>query len=198
MISQIYSTEVAILRRLLEPENADLPPEAARFILALIRQESVFKPLAKSPAGARGLLQLTMDAAQKYGPGAGLNALRENQLYQPETSITLGAEYIEHLATLFPGVAFGSNYFVTVEQTASEPFGTVPQGCDLGCPAFLAYGSVLDNVSGDATTLEAQYLKELQTGCERNHCDYVLMNTGRPLAEALTEYLARRLRVRIR
>jgi len=73
-----------------------------RFILALIRQESVFKPTAKSPAGARGLLQLTMDAAQKYGPGAGLNALRENQLYQPETSITVGAEYIEHLTSLFP------------------------------------------------------------------------------------------------
>lgn len=65
------------------------------------------------------------------------------------------------LSTLFPGVTFGSNYFVTVEQTASEPFGTVPQGCDLGCPAFLAYGSVLDNLSGDATTLEPQYLKEL-------------------------------------
>ena len=75
-----------------------------RFILALIRQESVFKPFAKSPAGARGLLQLTMDAAQKYGPGAGLNALAENQLYQPETSIRVGAEYIEHLATLFPGM----------------------------------------------------------------------------------------------
>lgn len=73
-----------------------------RFILALIRQESVFKPFAKSPAGARGLLQLTMDAAQKYGPGAGLTALRENQLYQPDTSIKLGAEYIEHLVQLFP------------------------------------------------------------------------------------------------
>lgn len=65
------------------------------------------------------------------------------------------------LSTLFPGVPFGSNYFVTVEQTASQPFGNVPQGCELGCPAFLAYGSVLDNVSGDATTLEAQYMKEL-------------------------------------
>ena len=73
-----------------------------RFILALIRQESVFKPLAKSPAGARGLLQLTMDAAQKFGPGAGMNALRENQLYQPETSITVGAEYLEHLSNMFP------------------------------------------------------------------------------------------------
>lgn len=75
-----------------------------RFILALIRQESVFKPMAKSPAGARGLLQLTMDAAQKYGPGAGLNAPHESQLYQPETSITIGAEYIEYLSTLFPGM----------------------------------------------------------------------------------------------
>ena len=75
-----------------------------RFILALIKQESVFKPLAKSPAGARGLLQLTMDAAQKYGPGAGFNSVRESQLYQPDTSITLGAEYIEHLTSMFPGM----------------------------------------------------------------------------------------------
>ncbi len=73
-----------------------------RFILALIKQESVFKPLAKSPAGARGLLQLTMDAAQKYGPAAGLNSLRESQLYQPETSILVGAEYLEYLTKLFP------------------------------------------------------------------------------------------------
>jgi soluble lytic murein transglycosylase len=73
-----------------------------RFILALMRQESVFKPLAKSPAGARGLLQLTMDAAQKYAPGAGFNSLRENQLYQPETSIAVGAEYLEHLTQMFP------------------------------------------------------------------------------------------------
>ena len=73
-----------------------------RFILALIKQESVFKPLAKSPAGARGLLQLTMDAAKKYAAGAGVSNLTENQLYQPETSIQLGAEYIEQLAKMFP------------------------------------------------------------------------------------------------
>jgi len=70
----------------------------------LIKQESVFKPFAKSPAGARGLLQLTIDAAQKYGPAAGLNSVQESQLYQPQTSITLGAEYVEHLAKLFPGM----------------------------------------------------------------------------------------------
>lgn len=42
-----------------------------------------------------------------------------------------------------------------------------------------------------------RYQKDLQAGCERNRCDYVLMNTGRPLAETLTAYLARRLRVRL-
>jgi soluble lytic murein transglycosylase len=73
-----------------------------RFILALIKQESVFKPTAKSPAGARGLLQLTMDAATKFGPAAGYRSVSENQLYQPETSITVGAEYLEHLTDLFP------------------------------------------------------------------------------------------------
>jgi len=43
-----------------------------------------------------------------------------------------------------------------------------------------------------------KFLKDLQEGCERNRCDYVPMNTGKPLAETLTEYLARRLRVRAR
>jgi uncharacterized protein (DUF58 family) len=42
-----------------------------------------------------------------------------------------------------------------------------------------------------------KYIDDLQTGCERNRCDYVQMNTARPLAEALTEYLARRLRTRV-
>lgn len=42
-----------------------------------------------------------------------------------------------------------------------------------------------------------KYMTELQKGCERNRCDYVLMNTARPLAETLTAYLARRLRVRL-
>ncbi len=73
-----------------------------RFLLALMRQESVFKPYAKSPAGARGLLQFTIDAAQKYARGAGLSSVSETQLYQPDTSILLGAEYVEELSSMFP------------------------------------------------------------------------------------------------
>ncbi|MCS6976634.1 MAG: DUF58 domain-containing protein [Gemmatales bacterium] len=40
------------------------------------------------------------------------------------------------------------------------------------------------------------FLKELQQGCEADQCDYVLMDTSRPLGDALGEYLARRLRVK--
>jgi soluble lytic murein transglycosylase len=75
-----------------------------RFILALIRQESVFRPTAKSPAGARGLLQLTIDAAQKYAAHAGFGDVSENQLYQPETSIRLGSEYLAELSAMFPNL----------------------------------------------------------------------------------------------
>jgi soluble lytic murein transglycosylase len=75
-----------------------------RFILAIIRQESVFRPMAKSPAGARGLLQLTIDAAQKYARNVGLTGLMESQLYQPETSILIGSEYLKELFDLFPNM----------------------------------------------------------------------------------------------
>lgn len=75
----------------------------ARFILAIIRQESVFRPRAKSPAGARGLLQLTIDAAERYAPNAGIKGLRETDLYHPETSIILGSEYLADLLRMFPG-----------------------------------------------------------------------------------------------
>jgi uncharacterized protein (DUF58 family) len=41
------------------------------------------------------------------------------------------------------------------------------------------------------------YLEALRTGCENNRCDYVLMSTGRPVADNLAAYLARRLRTKI-
>jgi uncharacterized protein (DUF58 family) len=42
-----------------------------------------------------------------------------------------------------------------------------------------------------------KYLTDLQKGCERHRCDYLLINTGRPLTETLTGYLARRLKMRL-
>ncbi|MFO0809633.1 MAG: DUF58 domain-containing protein [Gemmataceae bacterium] len=41
------------------------------------------------------------------------------------------------------------------------------------------------------------YLQDFRRGCEANRCDYYWMDTRRPLAEALSEYLARRARTKI-
>ncbi|HEU5238813.1 MAG TPA: transglycosylase SLT domain-containing protein, partial [Pyrinomonadaceae bacterium] len=71
-----------------------------RLVLALMKQESQFKPNAKSPAAARGLLQLTIDAAQKYSSRAGVKVTDES-LYQPAINIAVGSEYIAELSRMF-------------------------------------------------------------------------------------------------
>lgn len=73
-----------------------------RLVLAIMRQESNFRPRAKSQAAARGLLQLTIDAALKYAPRAGLNNLQDMELYRPETNILVGSVYLSELTRLFP------------------------------------------------------------------------------------------------
>ena len=66
---------------------------------------------------------------------------------------------------MFPAFTTGStatNAYVIVSQTNTQATGdAAANGCSDGCPAFFAYGSVLDNLSGDATTLEPQYLRSL-------------------------------------
>lgn len=76
-----------------------------RLVLAIMKQESQFKPNAKSPSAARGLLQLTIDAAQKYAPRAGLKQVSDDALYQPGTNIAVGSEYIAELSRMFAGLA---------------------------------------------------------------------------------------------
>jgi soluble lytic murein transglycosylase-like protein len=75
-----------------------------RLVLSIMKQESQFKPNAKSPSAARGLLQLTLDAAQKYARRAGVNHLTEDSLYVPGTSIALGCEYLGQLSRMFAGL----------------------------------------------------------------------------------------------
>ena len=80
-----------------------------------------------------------------------------------EYQIHLGplGNVLKGFGEMFGTTVTGTNYWVTVEQRNSTATSDAPQGCTSGCPAFLAYGSVLDNLSGDATTLEAQYMVEL-------------------------------------
>jgi soluble lytic murein transglycosylase len=72
-----------------------------RFVLAIMKQESSFRANAKSPAAARGLLQLTVDAAKKYTKQAGILNLEAESLYQPGININLGSIYIAELKKQF-------------------------------------------------------------------------------------------------
>ncbi|MEO6334497.1 MAG: transglycosylase SLT domain-containing protein [Pyrinomonadaceae bacterium] len=75
-----------------------------RFLLAIMKQESTFKAGAKSPAGARGLLQLVYDTAIKYKSKAGFPNLQPDQLYSPPVNIAIGAAYIADLKSQFGGL----------------------------------------------------------------------------------------------
>lgn len=67
-------------------------------VLALIRQESVFNPLARSPVGARGLMQLMPKTAQRFR-----RSVRENQLANPQINIDLGTKYFKNLLKRYDG-----------------------------------------------------------------------------------------------
>lgn len=59
----------------------------------------------------------------------------------------------------------GNNLWVRIEQVSSTAEPGVPSTCaDGGCPGFLAYGALLDNVSSDPVTLEAIYEQPLSEG----------------------------------
>ena len=68
-------------------------------------------------------------------------------------------------ASFQPPLTAGANLtgmWARVQQISATPVGTQPLGCGVnGCPGFFAYGSILDNASGDATTLESQFTKSL-------------------------------------
>ena len=75
-----------------------------RFVLAIMKQESSFRPGAKSPSAARGLLQLVFDTALKYNKKAGYANLKPDDLYVPGTNIAIGCEYIADLKKEFGGL----------------------------------------------------------------------------------------------
>jgi soluble lytic murein transglycosylase len=75
-----------------------------RFVLSIMRQESSYKPRAKSAAGARGLLQMTPDQAAKYAPSVKLQNVTEDDLFKPEVNILLGSAYLGELNRMFPNL----------------------------------------------------------------------------------------------
>lgn len=72
-------------------------------LAALIKTESSFDPHANSPAGARGLLQIMPDTGRWIAEQMGQSDFKPDQLYNPETSIRMGAWYLANLKDEFKG-----------------------------------------------------------------------------------------------
>ena len=73
------------------------------FIYGIIRRESAFNPQARSPVGARGLMQLMPATAKQVSKTLKLKAPSRYDLYQPSFNINLGSRYISDMLNKFNG-----------------------------------------------------------------------------------------------
>ncbi|HEY0004609.1 MAG TPA: transglycosylase SLT domain-containing protein [Pyrinomonadaceae bacterium] len=74
----------------------------ARFVLSIARQETRFRPEAKSVAAARGLMQFIPSTAKEIAAQLGRTAFEQDDLYNPQTAILLGSQYLSNLFKRFP------------------------------------------------------------------------------------------------
>lgn len=77
-----------------EARRASFSPE---FVLAVIRVESGGDPLAVSPKGALGLMQLLPDTGRAVAAELGLRWEGPNTLFDPVANVRLGVAYLEQL-----------------------------------------------------------------------------------------------------
>lgn len=73
-------------------------------VASLIRQESNFNPLATSPVGARGLMQLMPAVGKTLAEAKGIRPWDPDILYQPAINIRLGTAHLSGLVRRYPEV----------------------------------------------------------------------------------------------
>jgi soluble lytic murein transglycosylase len=78
------------------------------WVLALIRQESLFAPTLGSHAGALGLMQLMPATAREVAVTLGESLPSRRDLLRPEANIRLGAAYLARLRDRFGHVALAT------------------------------------------------------------------------------------------
>jgi len=72
-------------------------------LYAISRQESALYPLAQSPVGARGLMQLMPATAKETAGKLGVPYRSEQQLFDPAMNIRLGSAYLKRLLDVYDG-----------------------------------------------------------------------------------------------
>jgi soluble lytic murein transglycosylase len=75
----------------------------AAWIFAIMRQESMFVPKARSPVGALGLMQLMPATARGVARKLKLATPKEADILRPELNIKLGSQYLKTLHRQFNG-----------------------------------------------------------------------------------------------
>jgi len=73
-----------------------------RFVLSIARQESRFQADAKSVAAARGMMQFISSTANKIAGELKLTNFDQDELYNPDTAILFGSQYLANLFKMFP------------------------------------------------------------------------------------------------
>ena len=73
-----------------------------RFVLSIARQESRFQADAKSVAAARGMMQFIPATANQIAGELKLASFAQDDLYNPDTAILFGSQYLANLFKLFP------------------------------------------------------------------------------------------------
>ena len=73
-----------------------------RFVLSIARQESRFQADAKSIAAARGMMQFIASTANEIAAQVNLQNFTQDDLYNADTSILFGSQYLANLFKQFP------------------------------------------------------------------------------------------------
>ncbi len=119
-------------------KSLDVDPD---FVFSIIRQESVFNPMARSPAGALGLMQLMPQTAKveakrlrkEYLPQAERNQLKQlaNSTYNllvPDTNLKIGIHHVRTLIDLYQSPVYVLTAYNASPTATKRWMNTIPTG----------------------------------------------------------------------
>ena len=116
VVRQQQTKFVSEIIRLHNPKHSNVEPtarliveESAKakvdplFVAAVIRSESMFKPSAISPRGAKGLMQIMPATGRYVSERENITLGKTADLHDPTTNLRVGIAYLKYLDRMFKG-----------------------------------------------------------------------------------------------